>query len=480
MSSIKKQIVSGAFYIGIARYSGIFFQIIISAILARLLDPSDFGIIAIATVVMAFFSLLSDVGISPAIVQKKELGKTDFDHIFTFTIYLGIILGLLFFGCSWPISSFYEDKQLQPICQLMSLLLFLSCARIVPFGILLRNKEFKYQSFSTLFSNMIGGIIACITAYIGFGVYSLVIAFVIPSLLIFILFYIKHPVCFKYILDINPLKKIFSYSLYVFLFNLVNYFSRNLDKLLVGKYVSLSDLGQYQKSYQLMMMPLNSISDVVTPVLHPIFSEYQSDIIFIKEKYFKFLHVVSYISFPLSIFLFFASREIILIIYGDNWEPAINPFQILSLTVCSQMLLSSTGSIFQAVNATKAFFVAGCLCALFMISSFVISLYIWGSIESVAWGFLCAQVLNTIFSFSILNHVLKASMTEFVSIILRPFLFSILIAIILFFINTIAIFTIYYTFVIKLFVFLVTIVILMEFFSEYPLCTLVLSKFLRK
>ena len=467
MNSLKTEILSGTFYIGISRYSGIIFQILISAILARLLPPSDFGIIAIATVVMAFFNLLSDIGISPAIVQKKELGETDFDHIFTFTIYLGFFLGILFFICSWPISSFYEDNQLLPICQLMSLLLFLSCIRIVPFGLLLRNKEFKYQSFTTLFSNIIGGIIACITAYMGFGVYSLVISFLISSLLIFISFYLKHPVRYKLNINMNPLKKIFSYSIYVFLFNLVNYFSRNLDKLLVGKYVSLSDLGQYQKSYQLMMLPLNSISDVVTPVLHPIFSEYQDDIQFIKDKYFKFLHFVSYISFPLSVYLFFVSREAILIVYGDNWEPAIKPFQILSLTVCSQMLLSSTGSIFQAVNATRDFFIAGCLCALFMTSSFIISLSIWGTIDAVAWGFLSAQILNFTSSFFLLNRALNSSLFDFLKIIIKPIIIGIVFFLVIHVVNDLLSTNIVVSFVVKSFIFFIGEMIIMELFTDF-------------
>ncbi len=479
MSQIKKEITSGVFYIGIARYSGIAFQIVVSAILARLLPPSDFGIIAIATVVMAFFNLLSDIGISPAIVQRKELNQSDFNYIFTFTVYVGIVLSVVFFVCSWPISLFYDDKQLLPICQLMSLLLFLSCIRIVPFGLLMRNKEFKYQAFTTLFSNMTGGIIACITAYIGFGVYSLVISFFIPSLLTFISFFVKHPVRFKLNLNINPLKKIFSYSIYVFLFNLVNYFSRNLDKLLVGKYVSLSDLGQYQKSYQLMMMPLNSISDIVTPVLHPIFSEYQSDVQFIKEKYFKFLNFVSYISFPLSAFLFFVSREAILVVYGDNWIPAIKPFQILSLTVCSQMLLSSAGAIFQAVNSTRLFFAAGCFCTFYMLSGFIIAIYLECTIDAVAWGFLCAQIFNFVTSFFLLNRALKSSFFGFLKILITPFIIGIVLFVFFYIIDNLFSINIWISFFVKLYIFCICEIMILELFTDYkPI--LLIQKFIRR
>jgi PST family polysaccharide transporter len=393
------------------------------------LQPSDFGVIAIATVVMTFFNLLTDVGISSAVVQKKELTENDFNHIFSFTVYMGILLCALFFIASWPISSFYDNEDISSICKWMSLLLFLSCAKIVPFGLLMRNKEFKYQSFVVLSASIIGGVLACIAAYWGMGAYSLLFSFITTGILTFIFFYIKYPVHFYWHPDINPLKHIFSYSAYVFLFNFVNYFSRDSDKLLIGRYIGMADLGQYQKSYALMMMPAQNISDVITPVLHPIFSEFQNNIHFIKEKYFKFLHIVSYISFTLCVFLYFVSSEAILIVYGDNWTPAIRPFQILSLTISTQMLLSSSGSIFQAVNATKQFFIAGCLCALYMLTAFVISIYFWGTIEAVAWGFLVAQLLNTFSSFSILFRSLKASWGDFIPIIIRPLSFGVIIAI---------------------------------------------------
>lgn len=467
MSNLRKDIVYGSLYIGIAKYSGILFQIVVSAILARLLLPEDFGVVAIASIIIAFFGLLSDVGISSAIVQKKELNSDDFNHIFSFTIYLGVLLGGAFFCMARPISILYDNQLLLTVCQIMSLLLFLACSQIVPSGLLMRNKEFKYKSFSTLFTNVIGGIIACIAAYWGLGVYSLILASLIPSVIIFILFYNKHPLKFYLKFSIKPIKHIFSYSIYVFLFNVVNYFSRNLDKLLVGKYISMADLGQYQKSYQLMMMPLNNISDVITPVLHPVFSDYQNDLSFIKQKYFKFLHLVAYISFPLSVFLYYIASEAILIVYGDKWGPAVRPFQILSLTVSTQMLLSSTGSIYQAINATKPFFIAGCLCALFMVSGFAFSIHGWGTIVAISWGFFFAHLLNVLSSFWILGYILKANIEEFMMIIMRPILFSIIIAVVFIIQSHWPVGNIIVSLFIKTIIFGLSLLFLMEFFSEY-------------
>lgn len=100
MSSTKKQLLSGVFYTAIAKYSGIVISLVIAGILARLIEPEDFGVVAIATVIISFFGIFSDLGIGPAIIQNKELSIKDLSNIFSFTIWLGLGMSVLFFFCS--------------------------------------------------------------------------------------------------------------------------------------------------------------------------------------------------------------------------------------------------------------------------------------------------------------------------------------------------------------------------------------------
>lgn len=98
MASIKQQIFSGVFYTAIAKYSGIFISLIVTAVLARMLSPDDFGVVAVATVIINFFNIFTNIGFSSAIIQNKELTKRDLSNIYIFTVWLGIILGVLFFS----------------------------------------------------------------------------------------------------------------------------------------------------------------------------------------------------------------------------------------------------------------------------------------------------------------------------------------------------------------------------------------------
>ena len=469
MTSLKKEITSGVFYIAISRYSGIILNIFISAILARLVPPSDFGLIAIVNVVMTFFYILSDIGLSPAIVQKKELTKYDLDHIFSFTFYMGLVLTIVFFICAWPLAYLYNEPQVVSVAQLMSIVLLFNCIKIVPIALLTKAKRFKFQSFTGLSVGFFTSIISVSAAYMGFGVYALILSGIISNLLILIIFYFQNPLHLYLRIDLTPFKKIFSYSAFVFLFNSINYFSRNLDKLLVGKYLNLTSLAYYEKSYNLMMMPLQNITFVITPVLHPIFSEFQNDLKFVADKYLKLLVILAYISFPLSAYIYFVAPELIQIIYGPKWLPAITPFKILALTLGQQILISTTGSIFQAVNSTKLFFIGGCICAFLMITSFFISLSIWGTITALAWGFLIAQTLNSFQTYYLVFKILlHSSIKKMIIDLSKPLLSGIILFIILFlFSKNVTIGNLFASLIIKSLISILVWTIYMQFISEY-------------
>src|SRR5574344_1442108 len=273
MSDIKKTLISGVAYTAIAKYSGIIISLIVTAVLARLIVPEEFGIVAIATVIITFFAIFSDLGIAPAIVQNKGLNEKDLSNIFSFTLFMGLILAVLFFFFFLLIVNYYANKILIPICLIFSINLLFSSLNIVPNALLFKNKQFKFIAYRTLTVQLLAGVLAVAAALFGLGIYSLLINPVISSVAMFIMSYIKYPQSLSIRFSLSSMKKIFSFSFYQFMFNLINYFSRNLDKLMIGKYLGMSPLGYYEKSYRLMMLPLQNITNVITPVMHPVFAD---------------------------------------------------------------------------------------------------------------------------------------------------------------------------------------------------------------
>ena len=396
MQSTKKTLLSGVLYTAIARYSGILISLAVTAVLSRLLSPDDFGIVAIATVIISFFAIFTDMGISPAIIQNKELTDCDLSDLYSFTVWTGVIISILFFIASWPISLWYHSSILRILCQFLAIDLFFSSITIVPNALFYKNKEFKFIAWRSFIIQIASGTIGVIVALSGGGLYALIIGPILSSILIFLVSINKYPQRLKFELGLCGVKKIFSYSAYQFSFNVLYYFSRNLDKLLIGKYMSMSLLGYYEKSYRLMTLPLQNITHVITPVMHPVLSDFQQDIRKLSMSYEKIVRLLAFIGFPLSIILFFTAKELTLIIFGNQWLPSVPVFKILSLSVGLQIILSSSGSIFQAAGDTKSLFKCGLFSSVLNVSGMLIGIFFIGTLEGVAICICIAYCFNFI------------------------------------------------------------------------------------
>lgn len=422
MSGIKQQLASGVFYTAIAKYTGIVISIVITGVLSRLLTPADFGTIVPITVLVAFFTILGDVGIGPAVIQNNRLSDDDVASIFSFTLFTGAGLALLFFLSSWGIAAFYDAEIIVTLCQLLSVSLFFACANVVPNALLYKAKKFRYLAVRSLAVQLLAGGIAILSAWFGAGLYALVIQSILASIFLFAISYRAHPLPLHLRqFDWEPLKKIRNFSSYQFLFNVFNYFSVNLDKLLINKFMGPAPLGYYDKSYKLMQMPLQNIPYIITPVMHPIFCQMQDDLQKMSFYYNKIVRFLAFIGFPLSVLLFFTGQELIYIIFGPQWEPSVPVFRILALSVGFQIVLSTSGSIFQSSGSTHLLFLSGVLSTVAIVSAVLTGLFVFGTLEAVAGLLLVAFVVNFFQAFTIMYCILfKTGLAPFLRQIVSP------------------------------------------------------------
>ena len=437
MSTIKKQLASGVFYNAIAKYTGVLISIVITGILSRLLTPEDYGTVVPITVLITFFTILGDIGIGPAIIQSKELSKEEINSLFSFTVFVGGGLSVLFFSSSWLIAKVYDSSILIVLCQLLSITLLFSCANVVTNALLFKARLFKYLAIRSLVVQTVAGTIAIIAAYWGAGVYALVIQTLISSICFFFISYMKNPLklCFRKI-EWSALGKIRDFSSYQFLFDILNYFSVNLDKLLISKYIGVNQLGYYDKSYKLMQMPMQNIPFIITPVMHPIFSEMQNDLNKMCIYYSKVVRFLAFVGFPLSILLFFSGKELIYIVFGTQWEASVPAFKILVLSVGFQIILSTSGSIFQSAGVTKLLFLSGVLSTIVIVIAVMIGLLFFGTIEAVSFSLLCAFIINFFQAYIIMYcKLFRIGLKIFIKNLLSPLLLTAILAGILFFIT---------------------------------------------
>lgn len=420
--STKKAILLNA----VAKYSVVVIQLVYTAILSRILSPDEFGIIAVINVFIVFFQLVADMGFGSAIIQNKNMSKDDINSIYSIMIYIGLLLCIIFIAFSYPISIFYNNSIYISLGFILSFSLMFNAFNAIPNAVILKNKKFFIIAIRTIVVYLLSAVFTLLFAINGFGVYALALYSVITAFLLYAWNLFSTGLKFQFMPNFNVLKEILSYSLYQFGSQAVNYFSRNLDNLFIGKFFSISELGFYNKSYTLMMYPISYIPGVITPVLHPILSEYQNEKKVIYSKYLLLIKFLGYIGCFISIYCFFLSKELILLAFGNQWINSITSFKLLSLSLMFQILTNTIAPIYQSVGDTKLMF-KSTLISTFIIVSTIIGGITLGSIEYVALSLSVGYILNFFITFYIMiNKCFKLKFRRLLYAFRYVFLFFII------------------------------------------------------
>jgi PST family polysaccharide transporter len=214
------------------------------------------------------------------------------------------------------------------------------------------------------------------------------------------------------------MKKIWKYSLYQFGFNFVNYFSRNLDNLLISKFFGEIRLGYYNKAYELTTYPISNIVHVITPILHPVLSEYQNQKEYIYMQYIKLVRLLSSIGIFFSAVCFFSCKELIFVLYGEKWIASVVCLKYLSISIWSQMICSSIGVAFQSTGNTRSMLKCGGINTCLSIAAIVIGL-ISGSLRLFCISIAVAFNLHLVMPF---YYLMRDSFQKKMTIIVHELL----------------------------------------------------------
>lgn len=400
----------------------------IGAILSRLLKPEEFGIVAMVLVFTGFFSIFNDAGIKSFIIQHPNLTKADSSFVFYIGICLGGTFTLILFLAAPYVEEFYQFKGLTDVTRVLSLQFLISSIGFVPRGIIERNLKFKISGMIELSSSIVGGVIGVILAFMNFSYWALVyrslVTYILMAILLFI--YSKWRPIFK--IRSIEFKRFLNYSGNLTLFGIINYWARNFDNLLVGKYLGSSSLGFYNRAYSLMTYPITLFSSVINPVLHPIFSRVQTDITQIRQNYLKVLKLLAIISFPFMTFLTINAESVITIVWGGQWKESVPIFRILGVASLFQPILNTTGSIFLVRNKTDWLFRVGIINTLLIILGFIVGLKY--GLLGVSAGYTAAFFIMLIPTlYIVFNKLLQGSLSEFFDNILVALYMVIIISI---------------------------------------------------
>ncbi|SBT11696.1 lipopolysaccharide biosynthesis protein [Vibrio celticus] len=388
-SAIKKSIL-GKFLIYAVQFSAL-------AIYARLFSPEQFGVIASIQVFVIFFQMLSDVGIGPAIINEKSFNSNQRDGVFTVTFVLGLALGMLFYFCSYFLNSLYGGYEYQSIAMIVSVSIVFYSLSIVPIASLNKDAQFVRIAKSESIAELISLFFVYFLFLADFGVLALAAKSLLQSLFRFFLIHhqSKNTSMGRARLgrEVQHIKQLASFAGYQFGFNFINYFSRNLDNVLIAKYFGMSAVGVYEKSYQLMRYPLMVTTFAMTPAIQPILTKVRNDKEKIIKEHDRLTSRLLALSLPISVFLFFNSEIVILILFGEQWleiEPLI---MIFAFMIPTQAVLSTSGSFFQVANKPRLLFFSGILSAIVNVTAIFLGVSL-GEIKYVAMCLVLSFSIN--------------------------------------------------------------------------------------
>lgn len=384
------------------KYIKVVLTLVVNAILARILSPYDFGVVAVITVFTTFFSTLSDMGLGPAIVQKKDLSSFEIDSLFTYSIYVSVVLSLVFVLCAFPIAAFYKDAVYLKPAMLLSVALFFNAVNMVPNGILSRDKKFVTIALRTVAVYVLSAAVAICLALNGWRFYALVVQAILASFLQFVWNWISARPHFVLHPSRTVVSKVRTYSSYQLAFNVVNYFARNLDNLLTGKFMGEVNLGNYNKAYGLMLFPVNNLSGVISPVLHPILSDYQNDTRVIYVKYMRLVRFLFCLGIITAAFAWLAADEIIAVLYGPQWGSCAECFRLLSIAIIPQMINASAGAVFQSLGNTKHLFASTSINTAVTLTAILAGIFLGGDIASLSLLVALSYVIHFAVAFYVL------------------------------------------------------------------------------
>jgi O-antigen/teichoic acid export membrane protein len=426
--SLKQQTLSGIGWSAGAQIGKQGLQFIIFVILARLLTPQDFGLLGMILVFTGFTGLFSELGFGAAIIQRRKIEERHLSSIFWLNIVAGLILTGIVFAIAPLIAGFYNEPRLKALTMLISVNFFIGSLTIVQRSILTRFMDFRKLAIIETLTMAIAGGFAITLAFIGFGVWSLAWQMLISTTVgVIIMWQVsdwKPMLCF----DKNAVKELIGFSSNLLGFNVFNYWVRNSDNLLVGKFIGSAGLGIYTRAYSIMLMPLNQISSTVGQVMFPSLSKIQDDKVLVKQIYLRTISVIALITFPMMIGLFTVADSFVLALLGLKWKGVIPLLQIFALLGMVQSIGTTVGWIYNSQGRTNWQFRWSIAAGTLLIVSIIIGI-IMGTVISVAVSYaIMSGVILSYHNFAIPGKLINMTFSEVVSNVRGVFGCSLLMA----------------------------------------------------
>lgn len=390
-------------------YGGQISSFVISIFLARLLSPEDFGLVGMSMVFIGILQIFKDMGFASALIQNEDNTSLTYSSVFYLNVFAGFVLSILIFFTAPLIGDFYENNAIVHLVQLLSITFFLSSFNIVQSTILSKKLDFKSLTYRNLVSQIVAGVFAIGFAYFDYGVYALVIQQIIAAVISTVLLWKIADWKPKLEFSWSELKKLSSFSIYVFAASSVNKIIQQLDTLIIGKLFSPATLGYFSRANSLNNLITKNSSGSITKVFFPTLAQVKNDDQRFERIFLKVVNIVSTIAVFLTAVFYLVGEELIIGLFGAKWRPSIPIFQILILKGFTFPISAMIVNAFMAKGKSKENFHFGNIRKVLQLVPFVFAYFggFYPFLYANLGVALTAWILNNLFVNISLNIPLK-------------------------------------------------------------------------
>lgn len=393
-------------------------------IIARILNPHDFGLIGIAALLMQILNTFSQAGIQQYIIYKKDYKKY-MNVGWTFLVFRGFILYLLVYLLAPYVSIFFNSPQATEIIRIVGLTLVFE--GLTNIGIILFQKEIQFnkQFIYQLSGNFSDFIVVLICALIFQNVWALVAGILTNSLIRFLFSYILSSYRPRLDFTMSLLREINTYGKWIFGSTILQFLYTQGDDILVGRLLGTTQLGFYQYAYRISNLPTTQITYIISTVIFPAYAKINNSINKITEVYYKNLQIVSYLSFLISFLIIVFINDFVILFLGSKWIPIIPSLQLLTIWGMIRSIGSTTGPVWQAIGTPQ---ITTKIQLIQVVIMFIIiyPLTMNYGIEGTAIAVVISALIPNIISIILINRLFTNTIYKFIIELIYPLSASLL------------------------------------------------------
>ncbi len=345
--------VSNAKWVAVSQIARITSQLANIFVLARILPPSDYGLMAMATVVTNLALLIRDQGTSAAIIQKEDLTHHTINTVFWFNVMVGVVIALMIALCSPIIADYFKHDELIAILVILALIFPISSSSISHQALLERESKLKKLAFIEVISSLIAMVVAVAAALYGAGVYSLVLQAILMALLSSVQLWMVSSWRPQGKPSWQELKTLLPFTGHMTAFQLITYFFRNADSMVIGRILGAASLGIYSMAYKVMLLPVQNITWASSRALLPVMSRQQNALDEMGKLYLQTITFIAFLTAPLMAGIFALREPFVEIAFGHQWIQVATVLAWLTPVGFVQSISSTTGTVFMAQGKTR-------------------------------------------------------------------------------------------------------------------------------